>query len=215
MSDRFDDLRRPLLIGATDQDSSEAVVFGEQGYTDVPVHRAVRASCALAPFYTAEKIDGRYYVDGAFSRTTNMRVAVKHGATLVIIVDPLVPIYSEIPGYVRKRGGLFGSMQGLKALINGRFDKAVNSIREMYPDVSFHLFRPEGDEMRILSGSPMKFLYRKEIEDLAYQRTLRKIRQTLPEMSRDFARSGVAFREPPPPTDRRDSTMDDVPLVAA
>jgi NTE family protein len=208
MSDSFDELRRPLLVGATDQDSSEAVVFGEQGWRDVPVHRAVRASCALAPFYAPEKIGGRYYIDGAFTRTTNMRVAVKHGATMVILVDPLVPIHSEVAGYVRKRGGLFGTMQGLKSLINGRFDKAVNTIREMYPDVSFHLFRPEGDEMRILSGSPMKFLYRKEIEDLAYQRTLRKIRQALPELSRDFGRHGIAFREPPePPRDRGDESL--------
>src|SRR5262249_34046080 len=50
MSDDFDDLRRPLLIGATDQDTSEAVVFGELGWRDVPVHKAVRASLALTPF---------------------------------------------------------------------------------------------------------------------------------------------------------------------
>lgn len=196
MSDHFDDLRRPLYIGATDQDTSEAVVFGEEGWRDVPVHKAVRASCALVPFFTPEKVGGRYYVDGGFTRTTNMRVAVKHGATMVIIVDPLVPIHSDVAGYVRRRGGLFGAMQGLKALINGRFDKAVDAIREMYPDVSFQLFRPEGDEMRILSGSPMKFLYREEIEELAYQRTVRKLRTMLPELKREFARNGVIFREP-------------------
>jgi predicted acylesterase/phospholipase RssA len=200
MSDHFEEMRRPLYIGATDQDTSEAVVFGEVGWRDVPVHKAVRASCALAPFFRPEKVGGRYYIDGAFSRTTNMRVAVKHGASLVLMVDPLVPIYSEIAGYVHRRGGLFGTMQGLKSLINGRFDKAVGAIREMYPDVAFHLFRPEGDEMRILSGSPMKFLYRQEIEELAYQRTLRKIRTALPELSRDFARHGVIFREPSGPS---------------
>lgn len=197
MSDNFEDLHRPLYIGATDQDTSEAVVFGDTGWTDVPVHKAVRASCALAPFFAPENIGGRWYIDGAFSRTTNMRVAVKHGASLALLVDPLVPIQSDTAGYVRKKGGLFGTMQGLKALINGRFDKAVGTIREMYPDVTFHLFRPEDDEMRILSGSPMKFLYREEIEELAYQRTLKKIRAALPEMSRDFARHGIVFREPP------------------
>jgi predicted acylesterase/phospholipase RssA len=196
MSDSFDDLRRPLFVGATDQDTNEAVVFGDTGWRDVPVHKAVRASCALAPFYRPERVGGRYYIDGAFTRTTNMRVAVKNGASLVLIVDPLVPIYSEIAGYVRKRGGIFGTMQGLKGLINQRFDKADAAIREMYPEVAFHLFRPEGDEMRILSGSPMKFLYRQEIEQLAYQRTLRKIRAHLPELTRDFARHGVVFREP-------------------
>jgi predicted acylesterase/phospholipase RssA len=195
MTNDFDELRRPLFIGATDQDTSDAVTFGEQGWTDVPIHRAIRASCALLPFYRAEEIAGRYYVDGAFSRTTNMRTAVQHGATLCLLVDPLVPIRAQTPGYVDRRGGFFGVTQGLKALINGRFDKAHASIMEMYPDVSFHLFRPEGDEMRVLSGSPMKFLYREEIEQLAYENTLRKLRASMTRMQREFARHGVRFGE--------------------
>ncbi|MFO0651405.1 MAG: patatin-like phospholipase family protein [Polyangiales bacterium] len=196
MSDSFEETRRPLFVGATDQDTAEAVVFGEPGWMDVPIHKAVRASCALAPFYTPERIGGRWYIDGAFTRTTNMRVAVRHGATLALLVDPLVPIYSTNPGYVHQRGGLFGAMQGLKALINGRFDKAAVTIAEMFPNVSFHLFRPEGDEMRVLSGSPMKFLYREEIEQLAYESTVRKLRSMLPRLQRDFARHGVRFQEP-------------------
>ncbi|MCA9602626.1 MAG: patatin-like phospholipase family protein [Polyangiales bacterium] len=196
MQNQFKDLRRPLLIGATDQDTSEAVVFGEPGFDHVPIHRAVRASAALSPFYRAENIDGRYYIDGAFSRTTNMRLAVEHGATLVILIDPLVPIASALPGYVQERGAIYSTMQGLKALINGRFDKAVRAIREMFPDVAFYLFRPEEDERRILSGSPMKYFYRREIEDVAYEATLRKMRHWLPEMTRDFARHGITFRDP-------------------
>jgi NTE family protein len=196
MSNDFRKLRRPFLVGATDQDTSDAVVFGEPGFDHVPVHRAVRASAALSPFYRAECIDGRYYIDGAFSRTTNMRLAVEHGATLVILVDPLVPVSSLSPGYVQERGAIYSTMQGLKALINGRFDKAVRAIREMFPDVSFYLFRPEEHERRIMSGSPMKYFYRREIEDIAFQATVGKMREWLPEMSRDFARHGVSFRDP-------------------
>ena len=195
MSDHFEETRRPVFIGATDQDTSEAVVFGEPGWTDVPIHRAVRASCALAPFYAPTKVGGRWYVDGAFTRTTNMRVAVKHGASLCLIVDPLVPIYSQEAGYVHSRGGLFGTMQGLKALINGRFDKAHSTIAEMYPSVAFHLFRPEGEEMKILAGSPMKFLYQEEIEERAYESTLRQVRGAMDRLRRDFARHGVRFGE--------------------
>ncbi|MFW6051580.1 MAG: patatin-like phospholipase family protein [Myxococcota bacterium] len=202
MSDRFDALRRPLFVGATDQDTGQAVVFGEEGLTHVPVHRAVRASAALAPFYAPERIDGRYYIDGAFSRTTNMRVAVRQGATLVILIDPLVPVFSPEAGYVHARGGLFGTLQGLKGLINQRFDKAVIAIAEMFPNASFWLFRPEGDEMRILSGSPMKYFYRREVEEVAFQSSARKMRQWLPEMARDFARHGVTFRDPDAPGPR-------------
>lgn len=196
LSDDFRKLRRPLFVGATDQDTSEAVLFGAPGFDHVPIHRAVRASAALVPFYEPEKIDGRWYIDGSFTRTTNMRVAVEQGATMVVLVDPLVPVRADEPGYVRKRGGIYSGMQAVKALINGRFDKAVRAIREMYPEVSFYLFRPHGDEMRVLSGSPMKYFFRREIEELAYSSTTAKIRAAFPELERDFARHGVVFRDP-------------------
>ena len=125
-----------------------------------------------------------------------MRVAAKRGATLVILVDPLVPARSREPGYVRSRGGIYGTAQGLKALINGRFDKANRAIAEMYPHVAFHLFRPEADEMRILSGSPMKYFYRPGVEDIAYEATARKIREALPTLARDFRLHGVTLRDP-------------------
>ncbi len=196
MSNRFSELRRPLLIGATDMDTSEAVVFGRAPHGDVPVHQAVRASAALVPFYAPERIAGRYYIDGAFTRTTNMRVAVEEGATMVILVDPLVPVRSTQPGYVIERGGIFAGMQGLKALVNGRFDKAVRAIREMYPDVSFYLFRPDAEEMRILGGSPMKYFYRREVDGLAYRSTQAKIRGSYEQLRLDFARHGIEFRDP-------------------
>ncbi|UJR78742.1 PNPLA domain-containing protein [Sandaracinus amylolyticus] len=196
MSNRFSGLRRPLYVGATDQDTSEAMLFSAKATPEVPVHLAARASSALVPFYAPVRIGNRWYIDGAFSRTTNMRVAVDEGATLVILVDPLVPVRAPTPGHVRARGGIYGTMQGLKALINGRFDKAVHAIRAMYPDVAFHLFRPEQDDMRVLAGSPMKVFYRREIEDIAYRTTLEQIATQHPTLSRDFALHGVRFRLP-------------------
>lgn len=199
MSDRWDGLRRPLYVGATDQDTSEAVVFSARTSPEVPIHAAVRASSALVPFYAPKKIGDRWYVDGGFSRTTNMRVAVEEGATLAILIDPLVPIRSAEPGYVRARGGIHGTMQGLKALINGRAGKAVQAIRAMFPDVAFHLFRPESDDMRVLAGSPMKVFYRQEIVEIAHRSTLDRIATDHPTLARDFGLHGVRFRVPPTP----------------
>ncbi|MEZ4337153.1 MAG: patatin-like phospholipase family protein [Sandaracinaceae bacterium] len=196
MSNRFDALRRPLYVGATDQDTSQAVLFSHERMGHVPIHRAVQASSALVPFYPPVEIDGRHYVDGAFSRTTNMRVAARRGATLVILIDPLVPALGRDAGYVRKRGGIYATTQGLKALINGRFDKANRAIAEMYPNVAFHLFRPEADEMRILSGSPMKYFYRREVEEIAFEATTRKLREAFVPIARDFRLHGVTLRDP-------------------
>ena len=197
MIDRFEDLPHRLLIGATDQDTSEHVVFGSASAPTVPIHVAIRASTALAPFYAPEKIAGRSYVDGGFTRTTNMRVAVQEGATLVILVDPMVPIATGESGNVADRGAIFVAMQGLKSLINGRFDKAVPTLRAMYPQVAFHLFQPGESTRRVMAGSPMKYFYREEIAEIAYTETLRDIRSyRFTQMARDFERHGVTFVEP-------------------
>ncbi|MEO7327414.1 MAG: patatin-like phospholipase family protein [Minicystis sp.] len=200
MINDFDALPRKLFIGATDQDTNEHVVFGSSGAPKAPIHQAIRASTALVPFYAPEQIGGRYYVDGGFTRTTNMRVAVQEGATLVILVDPLVPVSTREAGQVADRGAIFGAMQGLKALINGRFDKAVPTLKAMYPQVAFHLFQPGQATRRVMAGSPMKYFYRQEIADIAERETLRDIRAfRAPQLARDFERHGVTFVDPEKP----------------
>jgi predicted acylesterase/phospholipase RssA len=197
MVNRFEDLPRKLFIGATDQDRNEHVVFGAPGAPKVPIHVAVRASTALVPFYAPEIVGDRYYVDGGFTRTTNMRVAVQEGATLVILVDPLVPVSSGRAGHVAERGGVFVAMQGLKSLINGRFDKAVPTLRAMYPQVAFHLFQPGEATRRVMGGSPMKYFFRQEIEEIAFRETMRDIRaRRSAQLARDFERHGVSFVDP-------------------
>ena len=214
MTDDFEELRHKLFIGATDQDTNSHVVFGAEGAPRVPIHVAVRASTALAPFYAPEKIHGRYYVDGGFTRTTNMRVAVQEGATLCILVDPLVPVSSLRPGHVAERGGIFVAMQGLKSLINGRFDKAVPTLRAMYPHVAFHLFQPGEGARRVMGGSPMKYFYREEIEEIAFRETVREIRSfRFAQLSRDFARHNVRFVDPDVSAPSLDE--DDAPRVVA
>jgi predicted acylesterase/phospholipase RssA len=215
MINRFDDLPHRLFIGATDQDRNEHVVFGSPEAPSVPIHIAIRASTALVPFYAPEQIAGRYYIDGGFTRTTNMRVAVQEGATLVILVDPLVPVSSPRPGHVAERGGIFVAMQGLKSLINGRFDKAIPTLRAMYPHVAFHLFQPGEAARRVMGGSPMKYFFRGEIEDIAYKETLREIRASrFDGLARDFERHNVEFRDPEATRTQHFDEMSDVRVVA-
>ncbi|HKQ68868.1 MAG TPA: patatin-like phospholipase family protein [Polyangiaceae bacterium] len=197
MTDSFNEVRRQLYIGATDQDTAQHVVFGAGGLKEVPISLAVRASVGLTPFYAPQKIRGRYYSDGGFTRTTNMRVAVQQGATMVLLIDPLIPVYSEQAGFVQGKGALFGAAQGLKALINSRFDKAVSTLREMYPQVTFHLFQPDGATMKAMSGSPIKYFYRPGIEELSFRETVRDIRgRRFEYLARDFARHGIRLVDP-------------------
>lgn len=195
MTNAFGQLRRPLYVGVTDQDTSQHVVLGARGHAGVPISRAVRASAALTPFYAPVRIQGRNYVDGGFTRTLNLSVAVEHDAGLVIAVDPLIPVDAE-PGHVQARGGAFEAVQGLKSFMQSRFARSLAKFRELHPEVAVVQLSPEGEETRLLSGTMMRYFYRAEVLEVAFEATVRKLRQRFDALSRDFARHGLTLRDP-------------------
>lgn len=196
-TDDFRKLKRELYIGATEQDSSAHVVFGAGQWADVPISAAVRASTALTPFFEPLKIRGRYFVDGQYTRTSNFHLAVERGAKLVIIVDPLVPLRVQEPGYVKRKGGVFAGLQALKAVIHTRFMHGFQAAVEAHPNVDFVLFRPEGDDMRLMSGSPMKYNIRVEILNMAYRCAVRKIQRDYEILSGTFSKHGYTLQRHP------------------
>src|SRR5512133_944830 len=81
---RFDELRVPLVVVATDVDTGDAVVF-QQG----SVRDAVRASCSFPGFFPPYALNGRRLVDGSVSEVVPVRRAreiagEQAGADLVI-----------------------------------------------------------------------------------------------------------------------------------
>src|SRR4051794_32515429 len=104
-SDDFRALSHELYLTATDLDTCERVVFGVEGWDDVPISTAVRASTALPMVYTPVKVRDRELVDGGIVSTTNLDIAVEAGANLVVVVNPLVPYVNdfetEIPTLLR------------------------------------------------------------------------------------------------------------------
>ena len=196
-SNDFRQLDKQLYIGATDQDTSTHVVFGDGQWRDVPISSAVRASAALTPLYEPTKIRGRYFVDGQYTRTCNLHLAIERGAKLVVIVDPLVPIRVDVPGYVRKKGGLFAALQALKAVVHTRFAQAFQSAVESYPHVDFVLFSPEGSDVRLLSGSPMRYTIRTEILDISYRYAVRRIQRDFEILKGTFGKHGFELQRQP------------------
>jgi len=193
----FRELKKELYIGATDQDTSLHTIFGAGQWQDIPISTAVRASTALTPFFEPERIRGRYFVDGQYTRTSNFHFAIERGAKLVIVIDPLVPIKVDRPGYVREKGGVFAGLQALKAVIHTRFMHGIRHAVQNNPEVDFVLFRPENEDMRLMSGSPMKYNIRTEIINMAYRCTVRKIQRDFEILGGTFAKHGFRIQRHP------------------
>ena len=104
-TNRFTDLERELYIIATSLDTGERAVFGTDVNSDVPISTAVAASSALPMIYKPVRIGGEEYIDGSMRGNASLDIAIEHGATLIVCVNPLVP-YDNSP---RRRpiGGRF------------------------------------------------------------------------------------------------------------
>jgi len=195
MTNDFEKLERELYIGASDQDSGTHVTFGEEGARDVPISHACRASAAMTPYYPPERIGGRYFVDGIFTRTINLDVAVAHGADLVICVDPLTPVQVDQAGYVSSRGGLFNTVQVIKSMIRTRLSEVIGRAAEAYPNVSVHVFSPTSRDLEQMSGTLMRFFYSTETEEMAYRSAREKIEREIAWFDADLRRHGLALRK--------------------
>jgi hypothetical protein len=192
-SNDFRTLPRRLFVGATDQDRKEHVLFGVPPFDDVPISRAIQASMSLNPVFSPTRIHGRFYEDGAVTRTSNFTEAIAHGADLVFALDPLVPYVSKEPGFARGRGIFYNADQDIRTVSFTRYETTRNWVVRRHPEVSLYTFLPANNLRRLLSVNPMDHRPYLEIWRGAYLGTLRRIHTLGYRMKGDLAVHGVAF----------------------
>ncbi len=190
-SNDFRRLPVPLYIGATDQDARQHVLFGAEGTRDVPISRAVQASLSINPAFSAVSIGGRYYEDGAVTRTSNFGEAIRRHATLVCVLDPFVPYVSRTPGRSRDRGMLYNIDQNIRTITFTRFENAQRWVLRQHPEVSSYTFLPSNRLRRRLSSNPMDHRPYREIWRGAYLSTFHRIQRLCHRMRGDFVVHGV------------------------
>ena len=94
-SNDFRLLQRELYLTATDLDTCERIVFGEEKWSDVPISKAIECSTALPIVFKPVDLKGRQLVDGGIRSTTNVDIAVEKGAKFIVVVNPLVPFVND------------------------------------------------------------------------------------------------------------------------
>ncbi len=154
-----------LYLTATDLDTCERIVFGEEGWSDVPISKAVECSTCLPIVYKPVDLKGRQFVDGGIRSTTNVDIAVEKGAKFIVVVNPLVPYVNDfektIPTVFGNRVRRVSDM-GLPAIANQTFrliahqrlHQAVEMWQEKYPGVDIVLLEPEPND-ELMFGTPI------------------------------------------------------------
>jgi predicted acylesterase/phospholipase RssA len=171
----FRALQSELYIGVTHQDSFQHIIMGTPPWKHIPISDAIRASCALPPFFGPHQIENDLYVDGQISGPCDLELMVRRGCRLIIVVDPLVPFANSNIGATERGGGIYNLIQAVKALISKRFTSELAHITERFPDVDFIILQPYGSCAEQMKGSPVKFSINTRVVDLAYRSTLRQL----------------------------------------
>lgn len=80
---------RALWVCALDIETGERVVLGRKGSPEVPLARAVQASCAIPGVYRPVRVGASVLVDGGAYSLMNVDLAVAFGCDVIICVAPL------------------------------------------------------------------------------------------------------------------------------
>jgi predicted acylesterase/phospholipase RssA len=198
----FRELAGELYLAATDLDTCERVVFGSEGFDDVPISRAVSASSALPMVYKPVKIGEREYVDGGIVSTTNLDIAVEAGAKLIVVVNPLVPYTNDfetrIPTLTGSRARRVSDMgfphigyQAFKLLAHQRLHELARRWEERYPGVDIILIEPDSRDELMFQTSVMNYTSRVAIARHGFQSVTLKLANDYPRFKRIFARHGI------------------------
>jgi len=197
-AERVDDFRlldKELYLTATDLDTCERIIFGEAGWDDVPISKAIQCSTALPIVYKPVDLKGRQLVDGGIRSTTNVDIAVEKGAKFIVVVNPLVPYVNDfektIPTVFGTRVRRVSDM-GLPAIANqtfrliahARLHQAVEQWQERYPGVDIILVEPESND-ELMFGTPI----------MDYSRRLKIARHGFESVTATLAKDYDSFEE--------------------
>ncbi len=203
--DRTDDfrlLRSELHLAATDLDTCERIVLGDEGFEDVPISRAVAASTALPMVFRPVEVKGRHLVDGGIRSTTNVDIAVERGARFIVVVNPLVPYVNDfqkmIPTALGSRMRRVSDMgfpqigyQTFKLLAHQRLHEAVSHWERKYPGVDIILIEPDPNDELMFETNIMNFTKRVEIARHGFESVTLRLARDYDRFASVCARHGI------------------------
>lgn len=197
---------KSLYITAMDLDTAERVVFGPDEKNDLTISEAVQASSALPFFYKPAQLKGVDYLDGGVKRTTNMDLAIRKGAELVICYNPFRPYSNRLvleylreeDKYVARNRRL--SANGVLMVFNQVFRTIYHSriryfIDQMKTDRSFKgdiiLIEPKEDDSTFFEMNPFSFWNRAKAARHGFASVRDTIEGRFPEVAKILASYGI------------------------
>lgn len=199
-TDDFRKLRAQLYVVATNLNTGNTVVFGDERHARIPISRAVVASAALPGLYPSVKINRQHYVDGALIRTVHASLALEAGCDLLICINPLVPFDASRSRDHRHsnlaRSGLPTILsQTFRALIYSRMHVGMARYGMHFPYADVLLLEPDRNDELLFFTNVFRYSGRHRLVEHAYQRTRRDLLAQADTLAPLLARRGLELNE--------------------
>ncbi|HVS45010.1 MAG TPA: patatin-like phospholipase family protein [Candidatus Dormibacteraeota bacterium] len=202
LTDDFRELDPELHIVTCAVDSDDRVVFSRDHNAHVPISRAAAASSALPVLFRPIRIDGVDYLDGGIKGNASIDVAVERGASLIVVVNPIVPLDARsmrVPERMREQVGARLSDLGLRGIYNqvlrgmlhdGLRDH-IRAVRARHPEVDILLIEPRPDDEKMFFHEIMSYSARLMVLQHGYESVSTGLYDTWGYLRRILPRHGV------------------------
>ena len=206
-SNDFHQLKRKLVLVATDLDSGQAAPFGQPGWDHVPISVAAAASAALPGLFPPVPIGARWYADGALKKTLHASVLLESGLDLLICLNPLVP-FDALPARRRVRAGgdariprlVAGGLpvvlsQTFRSLIHSRLELGLERYGRTHAGTDIVLFEPDHHDPEMFLANTFGYAQRRALAEHAYQHTRADLRSRRSTLRPTLAAHGIRLND--------------------
>jgi NTE family protein len=171
-SNDFTQTEMDLYVTATGLDTHERAIFNgrydfenEDNHfiTDVPIHKAVRASMSVPGMFEPVKIKNRYYIDGEVKQTLSLDIGLAL-ADKVIVSHTYQPLYRPNGQSVAEMGWLTVFKQAVHAVFYERIAIWRDLYQREFPEKQIIWIQPEPDDAELFLAP--EFSFRPEVQKL-------------------------------------------------
>lgn len=198
-SSSFHDTLIDLYITATDLDGNKRGIFNTRYdfkteedvfMSDVPIHRAVRASTAIPGMFEPVRIKGHTYVDGEIKRTLSADIGVAV-ADKVIISHTYQPLQLPEKQSVSEYGWWNVVKQSSYILFYQRIKIWQELYLDQHPDTEFIFIHPDPEDAQFFLAP--QFSFRPEVQKQLIASGERAARKALAEANIPLPEREFAF----------------------
>jgi predicted acylesterase/phospholipase RssA len=200
LSNTFEGLPKALYIPAIDVVGGNTVIFGDEGWKDVPISKAVTASSAAPLYFCPVRIGGRDYIDAGIGRFACFDVATQKAAEFMLMIhpNPNFGMNGEIPrngtsGNGRHRGFLSIAELATRINLDVRLSLALDLHQREHADKFFIVF-PDSSEQSIFDDRTfLSFRDRINLLRCGYVSAFQMVKAQFPRLGPALAQHGISI----------------------